>query len=151
MSADASSIPERSAIDDRRIAGIRRHDIRQFLLYGLNGAFAAVVYSAVVWSLLAVSHRTFVLDVVIAYAAGGVCNYFGARRLFKPTTPLAGHFGRYLIVVAGAFTSTSLLAWAFDRAGLPDLFGAYLPVVITALPVFVIMQRWVFNSPASEG
>jgi putative flippase GtrA len=139
-----------AAVSDPGWRRLRRSDIRQFVLYGLNGAFAAVVYTIVVWLLLAVSHKTFVLDVLIAYAAGGVCNYTGARRLFKPVTKLSGHLGRYLIVVAAAFGLTSLLAWLLNRAGAPDVLGAYVPVIVTAIPTFIAMRFWVFRPAPLE-
>jgi putative flippase GtrA len=134
---------------DRRTLGIAHDHIRQFALYCVNGVFTLIAYTVVFWSLLALSHRAFVLDVAIAYAVAGVCNYTGARRLFKPTTTLRMHVARYVTVVAGAFAVTSGLAWLLDHAGAPDAVGAYLPAVVTAVPVFVVMRTWVFSSPVS--
>ena len=147
--ADAPA-PDEASNEVRRILGVRRHDLHQFILYGLNGVFTAIMYSIAFWSLLALSRHTFVLDVIIAYAVAGLCNYTGARRLFKPTTKLHGHVRRYLVVLVGAFSLTSALAWSLDQAGAPRFVGAYLPVVVTSLPVFLLMRAWVF-SPATSG
>lgn len=87
----------------------------------------------------------------MAYAIGGICNYTGARRIFKPTTTIKGHLGRYLTVIAGAFALTSAVAWSLDRGGAPDWVGAYVPVLVTAIPTFVLMRTWVFRSPAPAG
>lgn len=117
----------------------------QLALFGLNGAFAAAVYSAVVWTLIAASPDTFALDVVIAFAASAVANYVGARVVFKPHTTFRGHILRYLIVVACTFTATGVIAALVHDAGAPDIVGAYLPTVLTAIPTFVVMRTWVFR------
>jgi putative flippase GtrA len=124
-----------------------RQVVTQLVKFGLNGLVTAVAYSAVVWTLIAVSHKTFALDVVVAYAVSSVCNYIGARWVFKPTDGISGHIGRYVTVVACGFTLTTVLAWLIHKAGVPDLVGAYLPVLITAVPTFLAMRFWVFNSP----
>jgi putative flippase GtrA len=129
---------------------LTRRTITQLVSYGINGVITAVVYTAVVWTLIALSRKTFALDVVAAYACAVVCNYVGARFIFKPTVGLRGHLPRYLAVIAGNFAVTALLAWSLHRAGVPNLFGAYLPVAVTAIPTFVLLRHWVFTPAPTE-
>jgi len=121
----------------------------QLISFGLNGAFTGIVYSAAVWSLIALSPETFELDVVIAYAVATAANYFGARLVFKPTTGIRGHALRYLSVIAANFLTTAVLAWCLHRTGAENIISVYLPVVATSVPTFVLMRSWVFKNPPS--
>ena len=121
----------------------------QLISFGLNGAFTAIVYSAAVWSLIALSPKTFELDVVIAYAVATAANYFGARLVFKPTTGIRGHALRYLSVIAANFLTTAVLAWCLHHAGAGNIISVYLPVAVTSVPTFVLMRSWVFKNPPS--
>lgn len=122
----------------------------QLILFGVNGVSTGIVYSAAVWSLIAMSPRTFELDVLIAYAIGLGANYLGARLVFKPTTGLRRHALRYLSVVAANFLTTAVLAWWLHRTGVANIISVYLPVMVTAAPTFVLMRRWVFNNSATD-
>jgi len=121
----------------------------QLILFGVNGVSTGIVYSAAVWSLIAVSPKTFEFDVVIAYAVAAAVNYLGARMVFKPTTGIRGHAMRYLSVVAANFLTTGVLAWCLHRAGAENIISVYLPVAVTSVPTFVLMRGWVFKNPAS--
>ncbi len=121
----------------------------QLISFGLNGAITGIVYSAAVWSLIALSPKTFELDVVIAYAVATAANYLGARLVFKPTSGIGGHALRYLSVVVANFLTTSVLAWYLHRTGADDIISVYLPVAVTLVPTFVLMRKWVFKNPPS--
>jgi len=118
-------------------------------MFGANGVSTGIVYSAVVWSLIALSPRTFELDVIVAYATAIAANYVGARLVFKPTTGLRRHALRYLSVVAANFLTTAVLAWWLHWIGVANIISVYLPVMVTAAPTFVLMRRWVFNNPTA--
>jgi putative flippase GtrA len=117
----------------------------QLLLFAANGLCTAVIYSAVVWTLIAASPETFAVDVVVAYAVATAANYLVARFVFKPTGGALAHLPRYLVVVAGNFAFTAAAAWLLHRLGTWDAIAAYAPVVVTAVPTFVLMRMWVFR------
>jgi putative flippase GtrA len=145
---DASSV----RVDRKRseASAVWRGRLGHFLLFGLNGAVTAIVYSIAVWSLIAISPRTFAADVVTAYAVAVGVNYLGARLLFRPTSRVSGHIVRYAAVVCLNFAITAAIAWLLHRAGARDAVAAYAPVLITAVPTYVLMRRWVF-APRSAG
>lgn len=120
----------------------------QLILFGMNAVATAIVYTAAVWSLIALSGETFVLDIVIAYAIATAANYLGARVVFKPTTGVRGHALRYLSVVAANFLATAVLAWWLHRTGAAKIISVYVPVAVTSVPTFVLMRSWVFKNPA---
>jgi putative flippase GtrA len=121
--------------------------VRQLVSYGVNGLLTTAVYSAVVWTLLAVSHKTFALDVLIAYGIAVICNYLGSRYIFRPTTNLHGHLFRYVTVVAGNVVLTALGAWLLRQWEAPDFVAAYVPVWAVTIPSFGLLRVWVFRSP----
>lgn len=133
-----------------RTLRLTRTHLVQLVSFGFNGAFTGIVYSAAVWSLIALSPKTFELDIVMAYAIATAANYFGARLVFKPTTDIRGHAVRYLSVVAANFLTTSVLAWYLHRAGADDFISVYLPVGVTLVPTFVLMRGWVFKKQAID-
>jgi putative flippase GtrA len=125
---------------------LTRAQLVQLASFGVNGLSTGVVYSVAVWTLIALSRRTFALDVLIAYAIAVLANYFGARLVFKPTTGIRGHALKYLSVIAANLLITSGLAWILHQAGAADVVAAYLPVAVTTVPTFVLMRSWVFRS-----
>jgi putative flippase GtrA len=133
-----------------RTGRLTRVHMVQLISFGLNGASTGIVYSVAVWSLLAISRKTFELDVVIAYAISIAANYLGARLVFKPTTGIRGHALRYLSVVASNFLTTAVLAWWLHRAGADNIISVYLPVAVTSIPTFVLMRNWVFKNPVFD-
>lgn len=118
----------------------------QLILFGANGICTGIVYSLAVWSLIAISPTTLVLDVVIAYATATTVNYLGARLVFKPETSVRGHALRYLSLIAANFVATAGLAWWLDRTGADNIISVYLPVAVTSIPTFMLMRSWVFKN-----
>lgn len=149
-----ASVPPDPAVPGGRIGslrhGISRRTFGQFMAFGVNGLCTAAVYSAVVWTLIVLSRRTFPLDVVIAYVVSTVVNYLGSRVIFHQGTTLRGHMVRYLALVAANLAVAAGIAALLDANHAPDAVGAYLPPVITAIPTFLLMKRWVFRA-ASPG
>ncbi len=119
--------------------------LRRFVLFAGNGVVTAVVYTVAAWSLVWRFPDAFVADVVVAYAVALIVNFVGARYVFSPETTFATHGWRYLCVAGANFLVTTGLAWAAHRWGLPDPVAVYGPVLVTTVPTFVVMQRWVFT------
>ena len=134
-----------------RFAGRRflSPQVLQFALFAVNGAVVAVIYSIAVWSLISLSPRSFTFDVVIAYGISVVTNYLGARLIFRSATRMRTHVPRYLTVVALNFVLAAAVAWSLDYIGAPRIISAYAPVVVTAVPSFLLMRRWVFRPETS--
>jgi putative flippase GtrA len=129
---------------------VTRANVAQVVGFGLNGASTAVVYSIAIWTLIAVSPRTFAVDVVAAYAIAVAVNYLGARLIFKPGDDLRTHFARYAILVAANSIATAVLASWLHRLGVHYALAVYFPVAVTVIPTFVLMRTWVFKRSTIE-
>jgi putative flippase GtrA len=124
-----------------------------FILFASNGAITAATYSAVVWTLIALSGQTFALDVLAAYACAVAANYTGSRLIFGADSSVRSHVPRYATVVCLNFAITAGIAALLHGLGAPTAFAAYLPVIITAIPSYYLMRSWVFapSPPKSAG
>jgi putative flippase GtrA len=118
----------------------------QAVLYGSNGVATGLLYSAVAWGLLAATSISLTGAVVIAYAVSVLGNYVGSRLIFRPTHGIGEHGLRYLAVVAFSFASTAFWAWVLDRPSVPAVVSVYAPVLLTTIPTFLLLRRWVFRS-----
>ena len=132
----------------RWIGRFTKPQLVQLVSFGLNGVSTAIVYSAAVWSLIAVSPRTFAFDVLLAYAIATAAHYFGSRLVFRAKTGMHGHdLLRYLAVVAASWLTTASLAWCLHRTAVNNVIAVYLPVAVTPIPTFLLMRNWVFKNP----
>ena len=86
----------------RWIGRFTKPQLVQLVSFGLNGVSTAIVYSAAVWWLIAVSPTTFEFDVLLAYVIAMAANYLGSRLVFRAKTDMHGHVLRYLTVVAAS-------------------------------------------------